>query len=182
MGEKFQGKTILLGVTGSIAAFRAADLASMLVQEGAAVHCVMTESAAEFITPKTLHTLSRNPVLLGSQEAGQSWKPEHIHLADTIDCMLVAPLTAHKLACFAHGLAPDLLSNIYLATRAPVVLAPAMNGNMLNHPATQANLDILKSRGHAIVPPQTGILACGYEGEGKLASLGDIVHTVAAYL
>jgi len=175
---RFENKTILLGVMGSIAAFRAADIASALVKEGATVHCAMTQNATQFITPLTMQTLSRNPVQVGSIECGEDWKPQHIHLADTIDAMLVAPVTAHGLGCFANGLAPDVLSSIYLATRAPVFLAPAMNGNMLNHPATQANIERLKERGHTFIEPERGVLACGYEGEGKLASLGAILDAL----
>jgi phosphopantothenoylcysteine synthetase/decarboxylase len=179
---RFEHKTILLGVMGSIAAFRAAELASILVKEGATVHCAMSDNAAKFITPLTMQTLSRNPVQVGSRECGEAWKPQHIHLADTIDAMLVAPATAHGLGCFAHGLAPDVLTSIYLATRAPVVLAPAMNGNMLSHPAVQANIQCLKARGHAFIEPERGLLACGYEGEGKLASLERILEGLACVL
>lgn len=179
---RFKDKTILLGVMGSIAAFRAAEIASSLVKEGATVHCAMTDNATKFITPLTLQTLSRNPVQVGSTECGTHWKPQHIHLADTIDALLVAPATAHGLGCFANGLAPDVLSSIYLATRAPVIFAPAMNGNMLDHPATRANCERLKERGHRFVEPERGVLACGYEGEGRLASLERIFDVLSQVL
>ncbi len=167
---------------GSIAAFRAAEIASTLVNEGATVHCAMTQSAAQFITPLTMQTLSRNPVQVGSIECAEDWKPQHIHIADTIDAMLVAPATANGLGSFANGLAPDVLSSIYLATRAPVILAPAMNGNMFTHPATQANIERLKERGHTFIEPERGVLACGYEGDGKLASLERILGALASVL
>ncbi|MCD8482814.1 MAG: bifunctional phosphopantothenoylcysteine decarboxylase/phosphopantothenate--cysteine ligase CoaBC [Verrucomicrobia bacterium] len=172
------GKTIVLGVSGSIAAYKAADIASLLVKAGHSVHVVMTEAATKLIAPLTLQTLSRNPVHTTMWTQGSDWHPGHIDLADRADLLIVAPATAHTIARFAHGLADDLLSNIYLATRAPVILAPAMNGKMLNHPATQQNLATLKSRGHRLVEPVAGMLACGYEGEGKLAAVETIVSAV----
>lgn len=175
-----ENKKIALAVTGSIAAFKAADIASLLVKEGAEVQVLMTREATEFITPLTLKTLSRRPVIcdLWANERGD-WAPEHIAVADWADVLLVAPATAHIIACFAAGLAPDLVTCTYLATRAPVVIAPAMNGKMLEHPATRRNLDVLRSRGNLIVEPATGTLACGYEGKGKLASPPEIVEHVA---
>lgn len=177
----YAGKTIILGVTGSIAAYKAADLTSRLTQKGAQVHVVMTEAAREFITPLTMGTLSRNPVGGDFWETESSWQPGHIELADKADLLLVAPATAHTLAKFAQGLAPDLLSNIYLATKAPVMIAPAMNGKMLDHPATQANLEILRGRGHQILPTDEGMLACGYKGAGKLAAVDFIEQEVARF-
>lgn len=177
-----EGRRILLGITGSIAAYKAADICSQLVKRGADVHAVMTAEAARLIGPITLQTLSRNPVGVDLWKEGQGWQPGHIELADRTDLLLVAPLTAHTMACFAHGLAPDLLTSIYLATPAPVMLAPAMNGKMYRHPATQANLETLRARGHLVVPPQcNGMLACGYEGEGKLAPVETIVERVEAF-
>jgi phosphopantothenoylcysteine synthetase/decarboxylase len=177
------GKHIVLGVTGSIAAYKAADLASQLVKLGAQVHVVMTREAAQFITPLTLRTLSRNPVALDqwAAPAPADWQPEHVALADLADLLLVAPATAHTLACFAHGLAPDLLTSLYLATRAPVMLAPAMNGKMLEHPATTANLDTLRARGHIVIEPAEGTLACGYEGRGRLAPVPEIIERVTNF-
>lgn len=172
------GKTIILGVTGSIAAYKAADLVSGLVKKGASVHVVMTASAAKFITPLTLQTMSRNPVATDLWEEEKGWQPGHIDLADRADLLLVAPATAATISRFASGLAEDLLTCVYLATRAPVVLAPAMNGKMLAHPATVANLRTLRERGHQIVPPSEGMLACGYEGKGKLALVDDILAAV----
>ncbi|WOO41297.1 flavoprotein [Rubellicoccus peritrichatus] len=176
------GKTIVLGVTGSIAAYKAADITSRLTQLGASVFCVMTKEAAEIIGPIALQTLSRNPVSVDLWKEGQGWQPGHIELADKADLVLVAPATANILACFAHGLAPDLLTSIYLATPAPVMIAPAMNGKMLGHPATQTNIETLRERGHLFIEPQeNGMLACGYEGAGKLALVDDIVAQVEAF-
>ncbi len=172
------GKTVVLGITGSIAAYRAADIASRLTQRGAAVFPVMTEEATRLITPLTLRTLSRNPVAWDLWREGEGWQPGHIELADRADIFLVAPVTAHCLACFATGMAPDLLTSLYLATEAPVVLAPAMNGHMLAHPAVQANISILRKRGNQFVDPEDGMLACGYEGTGRLASVDKIIATV----
>ncbi|GHB91120.1 flavoprotein [Cerasicoccus arenae] len=178
----FSGKTIILGVTGSIAAYKAADITSQLTQGGAQVFAVMTAEAARIIGPITLQTLSRNPVGVDLWKEGEGWQPGHIELADKADLLLVAPATANILACFAHGLAPDLLTSIYLATPAPVMIAPAMNGKMLMHPATQTNIETLRARGHHFIEPQeNGMLACGYEGAGKLAPVDDIVARVDTF-
>lgn len=164
-----KGKCVVLGITGSIAAYKAADLASQLVRSGVTVRVVMTEAAARIVAPITLQTLSRNPVAVDIWAEDNGWQPGHIELADSADLFAVVPATANTIACFAHGLAPNLLCNIYLATRAPVLIAPAMNGKMLSHPATEANLRILSERGHAVLETAEGMLACGYEGKGKLA-------------
>ena len=136
---------IVLGITGSIAAYKAADLASQLVKQGHDVHVVMTRAATEFITPLTFQTLTRQPVLVSLEDEKQSWKPGHIDLADRADLFLVAPATANVLGNFANGLAPDPLSSIYLALPrgTTVLIAPAMNGKMWQHPATQRNLAVL---------------------------------------
>lgn len=178
-----EGKKIALGVTGSIAAYKAAEITSLLVKEGAEVQVLMTEEAKEFITPLTLKTLSRRPVYCGLwNEDAASWKPGHIEIAGWADLFLVAPATAHIIACFAQGLAPEALSCVYLATRAPVVIAPAMNVNMLTHPATQTNLNILRERGNIIIEPDEGMLACGYSGKGKLAAPAKIVDRLVDIL
>ena len=179
MSEKLAGKTIVIGVTGSIAAYKAADLTSGLVKMGAEVNVVMTREATEFITPMTLQTLSRNPVGVDLWEEGSGWRPGHIDIADRADLLVVAPATANIIACFAHGLAPDLLTSIYLATPAPVMIAPAMNGKMIDHPATRQNLRILKDRGHVILETDEGLLACGYEGKGKLSSIDYVIDAIA---
>jgi len=177
-----EGRTIILGVTGSIAAFKAADITSRLMELGAKVFPVMTDGACSFIQPLTLQTLSRQPAVSDLWSEGQGWQPGHIELADQADLLLVAPASAHCIAQFAHGLAPDLLTSIHLATQAPVMIAPAMNGKMLAHPATQANLALLKERGYHFIAPDVGMLACGYEGEGKLASVERIVEMVTNFL
>ena len=178
---QLSGKTLALGVSGSIAAYKAADLTSELRKAGADVHVVMTESATQFISALTLGTLSRNPVLTSFWEE-EGWQPGHIELADKIDLFLVAPATAQQVGNYANGLAPDLLGAIYLATQAPVMLAPAMNGKMYEHEAVQKNLEILKGRGVEIIEPVVGELACGYEGIGKLAPLDEIIKGVLTLL
>ena len=166
---------VILGITGSIAAYKAADIASRLVKEGCEVHVVMTQSAERFITPLTLQTLSRNEVVRPSSAEAANWKPVHIDLADRADLLLIAPATANCIAEIALGLAGHPLAEIALATRAPILMAPAMNGNMWLHPATQKNLEILKSRGVQFVGPADGVLACGYEGTGRLSEPADII-------
>jgi phosphopantothenoylcysteine decarboxylase len=180
--EQLAGKVIILGVTGSIAAYKAADIVSQLVKWGAEVHVIMTESATKFITPLAMQTMSRNPVHVDMWADISEWEPGHISLADRADLLLVAPLTAQTMANFANGNAPDLLSCTYLATLAPVILAPAMNGKMYDHPATQRNLEILLERGHQLIDPETGMLACGYEGKGKLAQVQTICEKVLEFL
>jgi phosphopantothenoylcysteine decarboxylase/phosphopantothenate--cysteine ligase len=166
--QPLAGKNIVLGVTGSIAAYKAAELASLLRKSGADVLPVMTKAAAEFITPLTLQTLCRNPVALDLWQEGRGWQPGHIDLADSADLLLVAPASADVLARFAHGLADDVLTSLYLACTAPVLIAPAMNGKMYEHPATQNAIRILTERGHHFLGPEEGMQACGYTGLGRL--------------
>lgn len=175
-------KRILLGVSGSIAAYKAADLASQLVKLGHEVDVVMTRHATEFITPLTLQTLTRRAVLVSLEDEKQSWKPGHIELADAADVFVCAPATANTLANFAHGLAPDSLSSVYLALprETPVFLAPAMNGKMWLHPTTQRNVELLKTDGCRIVGPGTGDLACGYQGPGRMAEVSEILEIILA--
>ena len=170
-------KTIALGVAGSIAAYKAADLTSELRKAGADIHVVMTESATKFISVLTMGILSRNQVLTSLWEE-EGWQPGHIELADKIDLFLVAPATAQQVGNYANGLAPDLLGAIYLATSAPILLSPAMNGKMYENEAVQKNLEILKGRGAKIIEPVVGELACGYQGIGKLAPLNIILNNV----
>jgi phosphopantothenoylcysteine decarboxylase/phosphopantothenoylcysteine decarboxylase/phosphopantothenate--cysteine ligase len=171
---------IVLGITGSIAAYKAADLASQLVKAGHEVHAVMSRSACEFITPLTLQTLTRHPVLVSLEDEKDSWKPGHIELADSADLFLVAPASANCLALFANGLAPDPLGSIYLALPRPtrVLIAPAMNGKMWLHPATQRNIALLKQDGCEFIEPAEGDLACGYQGIGRLAEIPVILAAV----
>jgi len=168
-------KNIVLGVTGSIAAYKAADIASQLTKRGYSVTVVLTSDAQEFVTPLTLQVLSKNPVVTGLYDEKESWRPGHIGLADEADLILLAPATANLIAKLAHGLADDALTAICLATRAPFLVAPAMNGKMWLHPATQQNADVLKCWGHQFIGPEEGMLACGYEGVGRLWDVEGIV-------
>jgi phosphopantothenoylcysteine decarboxylase len=175
-------QTIVLGVTGSIAAYKSAELASLLVKQGHDVFVVMTHDATEFITPLTLQTLSKNPVMTSFFDEKENWRPGHIELADRANLLLVAPATANVLAELAHGLASHPLAAIALATRAPILIAPAMNGKMWGHSATQANVEILKSRGVEFIGPEEGMLACGYEGLGRLWKVDDIAFRSEFFL
>jgi phosphopantothenoylcysteine synthetase/decarboxylase len=166
---------VVLGVSGSIAAYKSADIASQLVKLGCDVRVVMTENATRFITPLTLHTLSRNQVVVGKQSTSGDWKPSHIALADSASLLLIAPASANVIAELANGLANHPLAEIALATRAPILIAPAMNGNMWEHPATKRNIELLKSFDSKMIGPAKGILACGYEGLGRLAETSEIV-------
>lgn len=168
-------KTILLGVCGSIAAYKAADLTSRLTQRGHDVFVVMTQNATQFIGTMTMQTLSRHPVTADVFDERESWRPTHIDLADRAHLFLIAPATANVLAKLAHGLADDALTSIALATRAPLLIAPAMNGKMWEHPATQANVAVLRERGAHFIGPAAGMLACGYEGSGRLWNVDEIV-------
>jgi phosphopantothenoylcysteine synthetase/decarboxylase len=163
-------KKVVLGVTGSIAAHRAVDLASLLTKGGARVSVVMTADAQRFVTPLPFKTLSRQPVITDLYDPAEDWQPSHIKLADEADLLLIAPATANLIAKLAHGLANDALSCIALALNpaARVLVAPAMNGKMWLHPATQANVTTLRQRGAEFIGPEEGLLACGYEGIGRL--------------
>src|SRR5436305_14801252 len=167
-------KTIVLGVTGSIAAHKSAELASILVKQGHELFVVMTEDATEFISPLTLQTLSKNPVTTSFFDEKENWRPGHIELADRANLLLIAPATAHIIAELAHGLAGHPLAAIALATRAPILLAPAMNGKMWQHRATRENVEKLSERGVEFIGPEEGMLACGYEGLGRLWKVNDI--------
>ena len=163
-------KNIVLGVTGSIAAHKAADLASLLAKQGCTVRVVLTADAQRFITALPFKTLSRNPVITDLYDEEEGWKPTHIKLADEADLLLIAPATANNLAKLAHGLADDALTCIALALnpKAKILVAPAMNGKMWLHPATQANVKTLQKRGVEFIGPERGMLSCGYEGIGRL--------------
>ena len=163
-------KIIVLGVTGSIAAHKAADLASALAKQKCNVRVVMTADAQRFITPLPFKTLSRNPVITDLYDEEEGWKPTHIRLADEADLLLIAPATANVLAKLAQGFADDALTGIALAlnSQAKTLIAPAMNGKMWLHPATQTNVATLKKRGVEFIGPEAGMLSCGYEGLGRL--------------
>jgi len=173
-----QNANIVLGVTGSIAAYKAAEIASRLAKQGADLHVVMTADAQKFITALPFKTLSRHPVVTDLYDEEEGWKPTHIKLADEADLLLIAPATANILAKLAHGVADDALTCIALALnpKTPILIAPAMNGKMWLHPATQANVQTLKSRGAEFIGPEEGMLSCGYEGIGRLFDPAKIVQ------
>jgi len=182
-GGGLAGKRIVLGVTGGIAAYKAAELCRLFVKAGATVRVVMTEAATRFIAPLTLQTLSGAPVALDLFDAAQEAEIGHIRLADEADLLVVAPATADFIARMAAGMADDLLAAVVLATRAPVLLAPAMNVNMWTNPVTQANLTGLLRNGRvATVGPDRGELACGWIGAGRLIEPADIVAEAARLL
>ena len=175
---------IVLGVTGSIAAHKAADLASWLTKHGFTVRVVMTADAQRFITPLPFKTLSRQPVVTDLYDEDEGWQPTHIKLADEADLLLIAPATAQVIARLALGLADDALTCIALALnpQAKLLIAPAMNGKMWQHPATQANVAMLKSRGAEFIGPDEGLLSCGYEGVGRLWPVEKIAQRAAELL
>jgi phosphopantothenoylcysteine decarboxylase / phosphopantothenate---cysteine ligase len=176
------GKTVVLGISGGIAAYKGAALCSRLVSLGASVRVVMTEGAAKFITPLTLQTLSRHPVATDIFDERDASIVQHIDWADAADVVVVAPATANIIGKMAGGIADDMLSTMLLATTAPVVVAPAMNVHMWEHPAVIENVTKLASRGVRFVEPGTGQLACGYVGKGRLAEPDEIAEAVAALL
>jgi len=174
--------TILLGVTGSIAAYKACELTRLFVKADHDVHVLMTQAATRFVAPLTFRTLSRNPVPLDMFDEPDDWVPGHVSLAERADLVVVAPCSANALAKFAHGLADDLLSATVLASRRPLLLAPAMNDGMWANPATQANLALLRGRGAHVVDPDAGDLACGTTGKGRMADPAAIADAVARLL
>lgn len=176
-----KGKTIVLGVTGGIAAYKAAALCSALVQGGAEVRVIMTESACEFITPLTFQTISRKPVITDIFDENDPSVVSHIDLADSADLFVIAPATANMIAKMALGLADDMLSTTLLATTAPILVAPAMNVHMYAHPAVQHNMEILRQRGVMFFDPAEGQLACGYVGKGRLAEPKDIYEAIGRH-
>lgn len=177
-----QGKTVVLGVTGGIAAYKAAEITSRLVKLGAQVYAVMTGHACAFIQPLTLETLSGHPVARDLFERPATWEVEHIALAKRADAFLIAPATANVLGKLACGIADDMLTTTVMATRAPVLIAPAMNTGMWESEAVRHNLSVLAGRGVEIIEPETGRLACGDEGAGRLAQVDAIVERVCARL
>src|SRR6202789_637288 len=179
-----RAKVVVLGVTGSIAAHRAVDLASLLVKANAEVHVIMTADAQRFVTPLPFKTLSRRAVVTDLYDEEEGWKPAHVELADRADLLLIAPATANTLAKLAHGLADDALSCTDLALNedAVTLIAPAMNGKMWLHPATQANVALLKKRGAEFIGPEKGLLSCGYEGIGRLWPVEEIARRAVALL
>jgi phosphopantothenoylcysteine decarboxylase/phosphopantothenate--cysteine ligase len=167
---------VAVGVTGGIGAYKAVEVIRLLQKRGHDVQAVMTRNARRFVGPLTFEAITRRPVITSQFKSGQNADIEHIALASSIDLLIVAPATANSLAKFAHGIADDFLSALYLATRAPVLVAPAMNTNMWEHPAVRQNVDTLGARGVRFVDPGAGYLACGWVGRGRLAEPPDIAE------
>ena len=178
MTGKLKGKTILLGVTGSIAAFKAVDLASKLAQEEAEVVVLMTKSATRFVRPISFEAVTRGPVVasLWGPRYYEIIESRHVSLAERADLLLIAPASANVIAKMATGICNDILTCTALATRAPILIAPAMNDNMYSHPATQRNIALLRERGCAFIGPEKGRLASGKEGLGRLAEVSAIIE------
>jgi len=177
-----RSRRVVLGVCGSIAAFRAADIASALTRAEVEVDVICTENACRFIAPLTFAALTRRPVTVSLWDEDQTGRPSHIALADDADLVLVAPATAHLLAQARMGLAPDALTAVLLATPAPVMMVPAMNGKMWLHPATCENVEVLKQRGVRFIGPDQGMLACGYTGIGKMWPAEKVAETALDFL
>lgn len=177
-----KGKHILLGITGSIAAYKAAVLTRLLVREGAEVQVVMTQLAKQFITPLTMATLSRNPILVEFFDPENGAWNSHVNLGCWADLYLIAPATANTIAKMAHGVADNLLLTSYLSARCPVAVAPAMDLDMFAHPATTENIDTLRSRGVSIIEPASGELASGLSGKGRMAEPEDILAQISKLL
>jgi len=171
-------KTVVLGITGGIASYKAADIASKLTQAGARVETVMTEAATKFITPLTLRNITRRPVVTDIFEMASEYSEEHIALAEAADVVLVAPATANTIAKLAAGIADDMLGCIVLATEAPVIISPAMNDLMYKNSITQENLAKLKARGFIEIEPEYGRLASGKKGQGRLPDTAKIIEAV----
>lgn len=175
-------RRILLAISGGIAAYKAPELVRGLRRAGHDVRCALTPEAARFVAPLSLQAVSGHSVRQDLFDPGEEGEIDHIGLADWADLILVAPCTANLMAKMAHGLADDLVTAVLLATRAPVMVAPAMNVNMWNHPATQANLEVLRGRGLTIVGPESGELACGWEGQGRMSDPAQLVEAVDSLL
>jgi len=178
----FSNKTIVLGVTGSIAAYKAAEIASRLTQAGAKVHVIMTQEAVQFISPVTFRAITGRPVVTEMFDLASEFSIEHVSLANSADVVIIAPTTANVIAKLAAGIADDMLCCTVLATRAPVLIAPAMETNMYTNPVTQGNLSKLKARGFVVVGPATGWLASGRQGLGRLADVEDIIRVIQRVL
>lgn len=182
-GNLLSNKTIVLGVSGGIAAYKACDLASMMRHAGADVHTILTPAATRFVSPLTFQTLTRNQAHCEQFGDDADWRPEHIDLAQKADLFVIAPATANIIAKLALGICDDLLTTAVLATKANILIAPAMNPRMLEHSATQDNLAMLENRyRYTIIPPETGEVACGDWGAGKMASVNTIMATIQGQL
>ena len=176
-----KGKNILLGITGSIAAYKAAILVRLLVKNGARVRVIMTPLAKEFITPLTLATLSQHPILVDFFDPENGNWNSHVDLGLWADAYVIAPATANTMAKMAHGIADNLLLTTYLSARCPVFVAPAMDLDMFRHPATLKNIEVLRGYGNRIIEPATGELASGLEGKGRMEEPEKIFETLASY-
>lgn len=179
--QSLAGKRIVLGVSGGIAAYKAAALTSKLTQAGAIVNVVLTHNALQFVQPATFQALSHQPVYTDTFQEPDPHVISHIELADKADLVLVAPATANIIGKMANGIADEMLTTVLLATKAPVMVAPAMNVNMYDHPAVRANMERLAEYGYRFVEPGVGLLACGWIGKGRLAEPEEIVEAVAAF-
>ena len=177
-----KGKFVVLGVTGSIAAYKSVELVRLLKKEGANVQVVMTRSGCEFVRPLTFQVLSQNPVIIDMFKKPSRWEVEHVALADKADIFLVAPATANIIAKMAAGIADDMLTSTFLATKAKTVVVPAMNVNMYENPITQRNIAVLREMGITVLEPEEGDLACGYSGRGRFPEPKDIVEHIKVIL
>jgi phosphopantothenoylcysteine decarboxylase/phosphopantothenate--cysteine ligase len=182
MTQRLEGKTVVLGLTGGIACYKSAELVRALVQAGATVRVMMSAGARQFITPLTLQTLSGHAVATDTFDLTQESEIGHIRLADGADAVVIAPATANVIGKLAAGIADDVITTVLLATRAPVVLAPAMNVNMWENPIVQGNLSRLRAHGYRVVEPDAGFLACGWEGKGRLPDTHVLVAEIARAL
>lgn len=178
---RLQGKKVLLGITGGIAAYKCCELVRFLIKSGAEVKVVLTPSAKEFVTETTLRTLSKNPVYTEQFDVAD-WKPEHISLADSADVFVIAPATANTIGKIANGICDNLLTSLVAAFKGPIVFAPAMNCNMWSSTFVQKNVNALANAGCIIIPPEEGDLACGYSGAGRMAEVATIADTVSDVL
>lgn len=174
----FKDLNIIIGITGGIAAYKACGIVSYLKQQGANINVIMTKNSCNFITPLTLETLSKNKVIVDMFEEEDYSEVKHISLARKADLMLIIPATANIIGKIANGIADDMLSTTIMATKAPVIFAPAMNNQMFENPIVQDNLKKLKAYGYKIIEPATGLLACGYEAKGKLPKNEEIIEYV----
>jgi len=182
MPRSLEGKAIVVGLSGGIACYKAADLVRALTRSGATVRVIMTAAAEQFITPLTMQTLSGNPVGRSTFDLTRESQIGHIELADSADALVVAPATANVIAKIAHGIADDLLTTVLLATQAPILVAPAMNVHMYENPLVRANIEKLRDQEITIIEPGEGSLACGYEGKGRLADTDVLVAEIARAL
>jgi len=179
---RLEQRTVLVGLSGGIACYKACEVVRLLARAGARVPVIMTAGARQFVTPLTLQTLAGHPVATDTFDCAQEAEIGHIRLADSAELAVIAPATANVIGKLAHGIADDLLTTVLLATRAPLLIAPAMNVNMWRHPAVQENMATLRARGVHVVGPDAGSLACGYDGEGRLAEPAAIVDAIAGVL